>query len=181
MEWVAILVAVLFTLLALGCLFALVIGLPGTWIMIGLAVIIELVDRWYLPAGEQTTFGWWVLLVCVVLAGIGEVLEFFAGLLGAKKAGSSKRGMIGSIIGGLAGAVVGTGLPAPIIGTLVGALVGTFLGALIGEATGNEAKELKESVKPATGALIGRVLGTLSKLPIAMLVMVILVVRAFWL
>jgi hypothetical protein len=181
MEWVAILVAVVFTILALACIFALIIGLPGTWIMLGLAVVIELVDRWYLPVDDQTTFGWWVLLVCVAMAGIGEILEFFAGLLGAKKAGSSKRGMIGSLIGGIVGAVMGTALPAPLIGTIIGTLIGTFLGALIGEATGNDAKELRDSVKPATGALIGRVLGTLSKLPIAMVILVILVVRAFWL
>ena len=52
-------------------------------------------------------FGIIVILLVVILALIGEILEFFTGAMSTKKAGGTKRGMwfsvIGSIIGSLAG------------------------------------------------------------------------------
>lgn len=181
MEWLALLVAVLFSLLGLVCVFLVVLGLPGTWIMIALAAVIEWVDQWYLSTDPPRTFGLSILLICLVLAGIGEVLEFFAGMLGAKQAGSTGRGMAGALIGGLVGGILGVGIPIPVLGPLIGAIVGTFGGALVGELTHPEAKRLRESLGPATGATVGRVLGTLAKLPLALTVWVILCVAAFWL
>ena len=179
MEWIAIVVGILFVLIGLVSVFSVLLGLPGTWMLILFAVIIEFCDRWYLPAGDTQTFNWWLLLGCLALAGVGEVLEFFAGVLGAKKGGSSKRGMVGALIGGLAGAIVGVGIPIPIIGSLIGAMIGTFLGALLGEMS-HEGKEFGETLKPATGATVGRVLGTLAKMPIALMVWVMLSVAVFW-
>lgn len=178
MEWIAIVVGILFVLIGLLCIFSVVIGLPGTWLMIFFAVVIEFCDRWYLPHGAQQTFNLWLLLGCLALAGVGEVLEFFAGVLGAKKGGSSKRGMVGSLIGGIVGAILGTGIPIPIIGSLIGALLGTFAGALIGEMS-HEGKQWGETIRPATGATIGRVLGTLAKMPIAVAVWVMLSIAVF--
>jgi len=98
--------------------------------------------------------------------------------------------MIGALIGGLIGAIVGMpfGL---IIGAFIGAVLGTFIGAILGELTvplppstdienSSTRTRVRESIKPATGAVIGRVLGTLSKLPIAIAVWVVLSIHAFW-
>jgi len=167
MSWIIIGVGVLFIILGLVCLFSVALGLPGTWILLGLAFVIEYTDKWFVGEGVQT-FPWWLLILCVVLGVIGEILEFFAGLLGAKKGGSSKKGMIGALIGGLVGAIMGVGIPIPIVGSLIGSLIGTFLGAVVGELQHNPELVFKETMKPATGATIGRILGTLSKLPIAL-------------
>lgn len=179
MEWIPYLVATVFTLLSAGAIVTIVIGIPGTWIMLGLAVLIQLTDHYWLPEGVDNTFQWWMILTGLGLATIGEVLEFLAGMLGAKKAGSSKRGMTGAFIGGFVGAILGTGIPIPIVGSLIGAVVGTFAGAIIGEITAPQPPELKDSLKPALGAAIGRILGTLVKIPFAMVIWVVLSIAAF--
>jgi uncharacterized protein YqgC (DUF456 family) len=180
MEWITYVVATLFCLLGAVCVLSIVLSLPGTWIMIGLALVIELCDSLYLPPDHNQTFGWWVILTCVGLALFGEVIELAASAAGAKGGGGSKRGMWGALIGGIVGALIFTPfIPVPIVGTLIGAILGTFIGAVVGEVTGEQAKSVRGSMKPALGATIGRVIGTFSKIGIAIVVWLVLSVAAF--
>jgi len=180
-EWLTLIVALVFTLLGLGCLVLVVVGLPGTWILIGLAVGVELLDRHYLEGANPETFGWWAIGACVVLALVGEALEAGAGAAGTKAGGGSRRGMVGAMIGGLVGAIAFTPLiPIPVVGTLIGALVGTFAGAVIAERTSHAPPDAQSTLKAAGGATAGRLLGTLSKTMIAASVWVVLSVGAFW-
>ncbi len=136
MEWIALLVAALFALLGVGCLILVAVGLPGTWILLALALVVELSDRAYAQSPEPQTFGWWLLIACLALALFGELLEFLAGAAGTKVGGGSRRGMVGAIVGGILGAILLTPvIPVPLVGTLVGALIGTFCGALVAERT----------------------------------------------
>ena len=91
-----ILVGLVFTVVGFICVLTVVIQLPGVWMILALAVIIEVLDTLYLPEDRATTFGWWLLGGCTLLAVIGEIIEFGAGALGAKHGGSSRRGMIGA-------------------------------------------------------------------------------------
>jgi uncharacterized protein YqgC (DUF456 family) len=178
LAWIAWPVASVFTLLGLGCIVLMLLGLPGTWIMIGLAVLIDLVDGWWLADEARPTFSILVLAISVVLATLGEVLEFIASALGAQRAGASRRGIFGALAGSLVGAIAGTFLlPIPVVGTLAGAVVGSFGGAVLGEVSAGRA--IEQTMKPATGAAIGRVLGTLGKLPFSVAVWAILSVAAF--
>jgi uncharacterized protein YqgC (DUF456 family) len=61
---------------------------------------------------------------------------------------------------------------------VVGALLGVAAGAVIGE-TALHGRTAGEAMRPATGAVIGRVLGSLAKLPCALIVWMALVVDAF--
>ena len=179
-DWLLYVVAAIFCVLGLGCLLLVVIQLPGTWIMLALAGIIEYCDRFYLEDDNRQTFAWWLLGVCVGLAIVGEVLETLASVAGAKRGGATKRGMIGSIVGGIAGALVFTPfIPIPILGSVIGAVIGTFLGAVIGELT-NQPDQQSGTMKPATGATIGRILGTTSKLALAIAMWIVLSISAFW-
>lgn len=181
MEWIAIAVALLFTLLGLVCLVLVVVGLPGTWILIGLAVAVELLDRHYLSAAAPETFGWRMIGACVALAGVGEIIEALAGAAGTKAGGGTSRGMVGAMLGGLVGAILFTPLiPIPIVGTLIGALIGTFAGAMIAESTGPRARDGRSAFRAARGATVGRLLGTITKSVIATTVWVVLCVDAFW-
>jgi uncharacterized protein YqgC (DUF456 family) len=185
MEWLLYVVAVVFFLLGAACTVLVVVQLPGAWILLGIAGLIEWLDRHYLPEGDQQTFGWWVLGTCLALLTIGEIVEFVAGAAGAKKGGSSRRGMWGALIGGILGAFVFMPLFSivPLVGTLFGALLGavlgTFVGAIIGEMTGKEAT-IKGSMKPAIGASIGRIIGTTGKVGITIAVWLTLSIAAFW-
>lgn len=181
MEMLAILVALLFCILGVGCLVLVVIGLPGTWVLIGLAVGVELLDHYYLEGADPVTFGWGTLGACIALAFVGEVIEALAGAAGTKAGGGSRRGMVGAIVGGLVGAIVFTPLiPIPIIGTLIGALLGTFAGAVIAERSGENRRDTQAALRAAGGATVGRLLGTISKAVIATTLWVVLCVGAFW-
>ena len=160
--------AIIFGVLGFICTGLVLVGLPGAWILLAIGVGIEMLD--YTWAGDGvTTFGWLPLLMSVVLLGLGEVFELTTGAMGTKIGGGTKRGMIGAFLGGILGALVGTGL-LPVIGTLIGALVGTFVGALVGEVTGPEARKAREALGPAMAATIGRVIGIVAKLGVAMMV-----------
>ena len=179
MEWLYIPVGILFVLFGAVCLVLIIFSLPGVWIMLGLAAIIEFCDQWYMPEGEQQTFSWWLLGVCLGLALIGELMELLASVMGSKYGGGTRRGMIGAIIGGIAGIFVLTPLlPIPVVGSLVGAILGTFIGAYVGEVSAERASA-KGSIKPAAGATLGRVLGTMGKIGIAVAVWISLSFAAF--
>lgn len=181
MDWLLYLVATFFVFSGAVCVLLVAINLPGTWIMLGLAVVIELLDRLYLTTDEPVTFGWRVLGVCLALAIVGEVLEFISGAVGTKVGGGTRRGMTGAIVGGIIGAIVFTPLlPVPLIGTLVGALVGTFAGAMFGEISAEQPRTMRGSILPASGATFGRVLGTAGKVGIAVVMWLVLSVAVFW-
>ena len=115
----------------------------------------------------------------MIVAGIGEVLEFALSAAGAKRFGASRAGMIGSIVGGMIGVLAGTVfIPIPILGTLLGALAGTAAGAAIGELH-HGTKPISELAKPVSGAVLGRILGTLAKVPAAFIVFLVLAVAAW--
>ena len=180
-SWIQFVVAFVFLVLGAVCVVLVVIQLPGTWLLLALAAVIEYCDRWYLPEESSQTFGWWVLGSVLLVAVIGEIIEFFAGVGGAKKGGASARGMWGALIGGVAGIFLFTPLFffVPLFGTFFGAIVGTFVGAIIGELTA-EQTGIKDTMKPAAWATIGRVVGTTSKVGIAMAMWLVLTVSAFW-
>jgi len=181
MDWMLYVIAGVFTLLGVLCMVLVVLQLPGTWILIALAVVIELTDTLYLSGESPQTFGWWWIAACAALAGVGELIEFAAGAIGAGRGGATRRGMIGAVIGGIAGAIALTPIiPIPLLGTLIGALIGTFLGALVGEVTGEMARTTRDSIKPALAATIGRILGTTGKVAFALVVLLVLTVGAWW-
>jgi len=181
MEWLQYVFATLFFVLGGVCVVLVVVQLPGTWALLGLAALLEYLDRLYMSDSDHQTFGWWVLGCCLAIAVIGEIIEFVASVAGAKKGGSSTRGMWGALIGGIAGVFIFTPLFffIPLFGAFLGAVLGTFVGAVVGELTAEHAT-IKGSMKPAIGATIGRVLGTTAKLGIAMAMWMTLTVAAFW-
>ena len=155
MQVLALFLSLLFSILGLGCLVLVILGLPGTWLMIALAVGIELLDTAWLVAGHATSFGWWPISAAIVLAIVGEVVETWTAAAGLSAGGGSRRGMWGAIIGGMVGGLLLTGLiPIPLVGTIVGAAAGAFLGALVAELTGLARADAASSLKAATGAAI---------------------------
>ena len=177
MDWISIIIIVLFAFVAGFCVLLALLGLAGTWMMLAIAIGIELLDTYW---SDGETWGWTTLGVCGGLAVIGEIMEIGAGALGVKVGGGSRRGMVGAIIGGIVGAIALTPfIPIPVIGTLIGAVFGTFVGAVIGEMTHEEPPKLGDVAVSASGATIGRVLGVLGKTGIAAVCWCILVITPF--
>jgi hypothetical protein len=56
-DWLHYVIVIIFALLGAACVLSVAISLPGTWIMLGLAVLIELLDGMYLSGPEPITAG----------------------------------------------------------------------------------------------------------------------------
>ena len=177
MDWFAL----LFGVVGVCCVLTTLVGLPGTWMMILLAVVIELADPMWLPQDAQISFGWGVILIGVLLASAGEVLELMAGALGVRIGKGTRRGMVGAFSGGLLGMILGTlFIPIPLLGTLVGTVFGTFAGAFAAEFSQLEPGEKAGgAVIPALTATLVRMLGGVGKCAIGVLVLGALVIAAW--
>jgi uncharacterized protein YqgC (DUF456 family) len=152
------------------CTVLTVVGLPGTWMLLGGAVIVE--------ALRHGTFSLTTLVIAGVIALLGELVEFLAGALGAKAQGASRLAGLGAIVGGLIGAVAGTVLlPAPIIGAIIGSAVGSGAGAA-GVELARRKKTTHQVLRIGAGAFAGRLLATVLKGACALAMMILLVTAA---
>ena len=114
---------ILFFIFLIASLIVLFLGLPGTFMILGATFLYAL-----LTGFVKVTGGMLFLMLLVTL--MGEVAEYFFGIIGAKRYGSSTKGIIFSLIGGFIGAIVG----APVLfglGAIIGALCGAFAGAVV--------------------------------------------------
>lgn len=178
--WVQIGWGIALVLAAIACWFANVFTLPGNWLIVGLAALFT----YLLPPVEYGRgFGWITVAVLALIAVLGEIIEFAAGAAGAAKHGASRRAMLLSIVGAAVGSITGAavGIPVPIIGPLVAAVgggaAGAFGGAYLGEIW--KGKLHPERTAVSTGALIGRLFGTVGKLAAGAAMVAVLAVMTF--
>ena len=175
------LLAVVLVVASLGAWLATVFTLPGNWLMLVLAAVFA----WAYPAEPGPGVSWTVVLVLLGLATLGEGLELTAGMAGAARQGASRRAMALSLGGAFAGSLLGAMLLSvflPVVGTLIGAVVGGAAGAFGGAYLGEwwKGREAAERVAVGMGALVGRVLGTLSKLLVGAVMVAVITIAAFF-
>jgi uncharacterized protein len=162
---------------------ATVFTFPGNWLIVGFAALCA----WLLPEQPPDRglgMTWTAVIVLGVLAFLGEIIEFFAGAAGAAKQGASRRAMglslVGAAVGSIAGALVG--IPIPLIGSIIAAIgggaAGAFVGAYLGEYWKGRAEQQRLAV--STGAMIGRVLGTVGKLAVGAVMVAYATIESFW-
>jgi uncharacterized protein YqgC (DUF456 family) len=164
MYWTFGVVLLLFANIA--CWVATVFTLPGNWGIVLLAALCA----WLLPEpeGMRLGFSWISVIVLAALAGLGELIEFLAGAAGAAKQGASRRAMALALVGAALGSMIGAviGVPIPVVGSIIAAIgggaAGAFAGAWVGEYWKGRASH--ERLAIGTGAMLGRVLGTIGKL-----------------
>jgi hypothetical protein len=165
--------AIVLILLNTAWLMLVIFGLPGNWLI----VISTCLFAWW--RWENGVFSIYTLAILVVLAALGELLEFSAGMIGARKSGASWPGSITAIFGAIAGAVVGTFLiPIPFFGTLMGACLGAGIGVWGMEFS--RGKKMEHSVRYAVGAGLGEFFGITSKFILGILIWLTVAVAAFW-
>lgn len=148
-------------------------GLPGNWLM----VLMTSLFAWW--RWEDGVFSGWTLIAVAILALIGEVIEFLAGMVGARKAGASWRasivGLFGAVIGAVAGTVV---FPVPIVGTILGTCLGAGICVWAVEVSRGEQPDI--SVERAVGAGVGKFLGIVGKFVVGIVIWLVIAVAAFW-
>jgi uncharacterized protein len=158
-----VLIAVLLSVVALVGWLANVLGMPGNWLIVACAVG----AAWLGPASGMWTVSWTIVAVIVVIALLGELLEFAASAVGARRLGGSKRGAVLALVGSIAGALIGlfVGSAVPVVGNVIASLLlggaGAFSGAILGERWAG--KDWNASIEIGNAAFWGRLLGTIGK------------------
>lgn len=151
---------ILLHIAVLGGLFAVILGLSGNFILLGLGLI----TAWI---GGFEHLGWVMLLILLGLAVLAEVVEALLGIETARRFGASRWGMIGTFIGGILGAALGTAW-IPVIGSIIGAFAGAFAGAFVGELLAGQT--LEKGARAGTGAFLGKVAATTFKFGVGVLI-----------
>jgi uncharacterized protein len=164
--------AILLTLLNAAFWFSILLGLPGAWLMLLVAVAVEI---W---GPDYAFFGSAVLWVAAALAVLGEVVESALGAAGSRKAGGSMRGAALAILGGLVGGILGTAIPIPVAGTLFGAVLGALLGSMAGDLWSG--RTWFQVVRAGRAAAVGRFYGTVSKCVIGGVIFLLLTGALFF-
>ncbi|MEL7498072.1 MAG: DUF456 domain-containing protein [Planctomycetota bacterium] len=156
------------------------LGVPGNWLLLAAALV------WMFIGPSDFRFGWFAIIMLLLLAGLGELIEFGASVVSTKRLGGTNRGatcsLVGSIVGGIAGAFLGIPIPIPLIGMVIGSIlfagIGAWIGATIGERWAG--KSVQESVQIGGAAFLGRILGTVGKVVIGLVMVVFTVVSMFY-
>lgn len=155
------------------------LSLPGLWLMTLAALLANLVGSWFgLWPLEVPIVSWWVfgfLLLCTIAS---DIVDWTAGIVGARRMGGTRGAMFAAFIGGIAGAIVGTGV-LPIIGTLIGGAIGAGLAATLVHRTAPE-QTWKRSAKVGAGASAGWFVAIIVKFVLATICAVTLISSAWF-
>lgn len=134
------------------------LGLAGTILPLLPGVVLVfaglLVAAW---ADGFAHVGPWGLAGIGALAALSFLVDFLSSLFGARRAGASPLALFGAGLGALVGLFFG--LPGLVLGPLVGAVAGEFLAR----------RELVQAGKVGLGTWLGMVLGAVTKVIIAFL------------
>lgn len=175
--------AVLLTLGNLGALAATMMALPGNWVIVGLTALFA----WLIHDAQGAGVSWYTVGALGALAALGELVEFAAGAAGAARSGGSRRGMALAILGTLVGSIAGVAVspflvPIPLLGTVIAAIgggaLGAFAGAYLGESWKGRTDDQRLAVSKA--AFVGRLLGTVGKLWVGAVMVVVAAASAFF-
>lgn len=134
-------------------------ALPG----VPLAALGALIAAWLTGF---TSLGPWPLALTIALALLSVILDYLAGIIGAKRYGASRAGVWGSIIGALIGLFF-----FPPLGFLLGALVGAVLFELL------NARSLAEALRAGFGVFVGTLGGMLARVIILITIGIIVFPR----
>ncbi|KAM3094496.1 DUF456 domain-containing protein [Phormidesmis sp. 146-12] len=151
----------LVALMVVGIVGAVVPGIPGTSLIVAGIVI------WGAVNGFSSVAIALSVAIVVLLCSLG--IDFLATYWGAKKAGASNWGQIGSIVGFILG-ILGFLPTIPIsgpIGVIIGILIGPLVGAIVGEFLYR--KDITIAIKAGVGIVVGSLIGNLIQGVLALL------------
>jgi hypothetical protein len=133
------------SLIAIGVAGTILPILPGLPVVFAGMVLAAWID-------DFQRVGWITLTVLGLLTALSMVVDFMAGVLGARRVGASGLAVLGATLGALGGIFLG--LPGMVFGPFVGALVGELIARRNAMAAG----------KVALGTWLGILVGTVLKL-----------------
>ena len=170
MEYTEIIITILCSIIILGGIIMTMVGLPGNIIIVFVGLAYGYYDRF-----EHVDYAVLVIIVGVFI--VGELIEFWAGLIGAKQEKASKRAVVAAFVGTVLGGIWGTVI-LPLIGSIIGALVGAFAITAVAEYT--KTKDEKQAKRVAIGVLKGQLVGMIFKVVIAVGMAMALIYHLKW-
>ena len=144
---------ILLTILAAFFMF---LGIIGSFLPILPGPLTSWIGLLILHLTDAISMNWTFLGITLFFAIVVWLLDYIIPVLGTKKFGGSKAGMIGTTIG------LFVGLLSPIPG---GIIIGPFFGALVGELANKADSET--AVKAAFGSFLGFITSTFLKFVVA--------------
>jgi uncharacterized protein len=155
----------------IGIIGAVVPGIPGSSLILG-AIVVWGAVHGFTNVGIALGVG-----IAVFLLSLG--IDFLATYWGAKKAGASKWGQIGSIVGfllGLFGLLPTLPIGGP-LGPIIGILFGPLIGAIVGEFLFR--KDLMVAIKAGVGIVVGSIVGNLIQGVLAIVTVAVFIFTTF--
>lgn len=118
-------------------------------------------------AERFTYVGWGTLSILAGLTVAAYIIDMLAGLLGAKRFGAGRHGVIGSAVGTVVGLVFG----------LPGIVIGPFIGAVFGELYAS--KDLRSASTAGLGVWIGMAIGIATRIAMAFIMVGVFLLARF--
>lgn len=132
-------------------------ALPGTALVLGGLLLGAWID-------DFTRVGWGSLGIITALAVMAWVLDYAAGLLGARRAGASPQALVGAALGTVVGLFMG----------LVGVLFMPLVGAALGEYLAR--RDQRQALQVGVSTWVGIMVGLIAKVVLAFMMIGIFVV-----
>ena len=148
------------TLLIIGFILML-LGVLGSFLPVLPGPPISWVGLLLLHLTTAVIEDWWFLGITAVVAVVIFALDYIIPIIGTKKFGGTKAGMIGTTVG----LIIGLFVPIP-----GGIFIGAFAGAFIGELS-NKADN-KTALKAAFGSFLGLLTGAFMKFTVTAIFLV---------
>ena len=127
------------------------VGIIGSFIPLIPGPITSFSGLLFLHLTTFVPFDFYFIIGCFTIAISVFILDLIIPIIGLKKLGGTKKGLIGATIGLLLGFFIGP----------IGLISGPFIGALSGELLNNNG--IKKSIKASLGTLIGFLAGVAMK------------------
>lgn len=132
------------------------INLPGIWVIL-VGILISAISGKFV---EITPF-WMLFMLFIAL--LSSFVDNIVVLLGAKRYGATKWGIIGAIVGMIVGFI---------LGSLVGLILGPFIGAVLFEILFAR-KESSQALQAGVGTIVGMVASIFVKMGIAIFLIIL--------
>lgn len=170
MESTVMIANIVFILAILAGVIMTIIGMPGNLIILLAGILYGYYDHF-----DKMDYA--VLVIVLGIFVIAEIIEFIAGLVGAKKEKASKRAMFATFIGTIIGGIWGTAI-LPVIGSLLGALFGAFIATALAEYS--KTKDLDQAKRVGKSVLKGQIIAIVIKSTAAVSMAIILLYQVNW-
>lgn len=170
MESTVMIANIAFILAILAGVIMTIIGLPGNLIILLTGLLYGYYDHF-----DKMDYA--ILVIVLGIFIIAEIIEFVAGVVGAKKEKASKRAMFATFIGTIVGGIWGTAI-LPVLGSLLGALCGAFIATAVAEYS--KTKDLDQAKRVGKSVLKGQIIAIIIKSTAAVSMAIILLYQLNW-